>query len=291
MSSWKIVQESIKRSMKDLRELYETQEQEKQALYTQFQQKLKDSQNEIHRLRSDLESEKALNSELRRQLNALKGDPNRTIQEGVISPSDVRIQSEEDTAQIHFGEETVEENATATLRKSLEEAERRAEEQRLEEEAKRILEVQKEREREYQARVQAEEQRRKAEEERRVEMERMRKQQQEEQKKAFEAEQRRKQQEETNQHLAALEKSYSEVCAQLSLAKREQSSSSQQQELQKRFESQLQEVEKERSQIQKEYTAAKKEMVDRHAQELQGFQQKLDSSGTNPRVKENENEA
>ena len=106
MSSWKIVQESIKRSMKDLRELYETQETEKQSLYAQFQQKLQDSQNEVLRLRSELESEKAQNAELRRQLNALKGDPRRTIQEGVISPADVQRHSEEDTAQIKFGEET-----------------------------------------------------------------------------------------------------------------------------------------------------------------------------------------
>ena len=294
MSSWKIVQESIKRSMKDLRDLYEAQETErreaKEALLSQFQQKMQDAQTEINKLHADLQSEKELNTELRRQLQALKGDPNRTIQEGIVVPQDIYTSSEEETAPIPVEQKVEAKNETTALRKSLEEAERRAEENRLEEEAKRILEVQKERERDYQARIQAEEDRKRTETLRKQEAEHNRRQQEEEEQRRQAAAQLRQQDEEKNQHILALEKSYSEVCAQLSLAKRDLDQNPQKQELQDHFESQLQKLEQERSDIHSEYTKAKEDIQARHAQEVAGLSKNVSGTGGNDRIAKNEKE-
>jgi|GEM_PF-5725113 len=285
MSTWKIVQESIKQSMKDLRELYEAQEQEKRelrdSLATQLQQKMVDTQAEIRQLRSELQAEKKITADLRRQLEALKGDPNRTIQDGIVPPIDMASESEDETGPIHF-DEGKDDESTA-LRERLADAERAAEQKRLDEEAKRIMEVQKEREREYQARVQANEERRKEED-------RKRKEREQEARKTKEAEKLRFQEEEEKRQLAALEASYSEISAQLSLVKKERTSGAKLNDLQKRFEENLQSAETERSSIQNEYKQAKKEMEERHARELEGFQKNQPAGSGNARIAENQKE-
>ena len=280
MATWKTVQESIKNSMKELGELYESQIQERkelqQALKEQMQEQM---QEQIQTLQDQV---RALQKE-----NALLKKKNQEFQ-NKIEKQDAYIKDIEEnnspdeeldeTFQMRLGIEKLD-TESDSLRQALEEAEKKAEEARLEEEAQRILEVQKEREREYQQRLwEAENLRKQEEEAKRLaqEKEQIAKQK----KKALEDDEKKRTLEKQKiQKRNQLEKSFSEVCAQIGLVEKKRQNNPQVQDLLERFSNALAQIEGRISNAQAEYKQAKSDLEQRIAKDFKALDDSAVQSG------------
>jgi hypothetical protein len=266
MATWKTVQDSIKRSMKELGELYEVQNKEKKELQEQISSQVQENDQGSY---GQLTKAKEEIARLQRKVEELT----KTLRQRDAYILDLEESSQigeelDDTFTMRLGESPSGDSEAEALRKVLAEAERVAEEQRLAEEAKRILDVQKQREREYQDRLLAEEQKRE-------ENERRRRAQKENEDRLHREEQAEQQQKRQKEHarqqvvdLERLEQSYAEVSAQLGLVQKRVHSNPRLLELNERFEQARTQVEKRRSSVEGEYSQAKNTIEKRHKLEL-----------------------